>query len=528
MDEQWWRSAVIYQIYPRSFCDSNNDGVGDLQGIVSRLDYLAELGVDGVWISPFFKSPMKDFGYDVSDYRDVAPIFGALDDFDQIIAGAHARGLKVLIDLVVSHTSDAHPWFADSRERGDKEDWYVWADAKPDGSPPNNWLSIFGGSAWQWEARRGQYYLHNFLASQPDLNFHNEKVVEAVLEVAKFWLDRGVDGFRLDTANFYTHDPLLRDNPPKTERVVTDGVALSNPYSFQQHVHDKSRPENFAFLKKLRALTDRYPGRFTIGEIGADDSISIAASYVRGNLHLHTAYTFDLLGPELSPALIKETVSRMLAESEDGCPCWSFGNHDSPRVVTRWATEELTEASRQAFAKMLGALLLTLPGALCIYQGEELGLPEAQIPFEMLQDPYGNTFWPQYKGRDGCRTPIPWRDERVESWLPIPETHRALNVAAQETEPGSVLNAYRSFLRFRKQHRALLSSSARFLELPEPLLGIVRSTEKTQILAVFNLSFQPQSVDLKGFPKARRLEEAGTEKGPHDRLEAAGYAFWEL
>ena len=278
---------MIYQIYPRSFLDTDGDGVGDLPGILARLDYIAALGVDAIWISPFFKSPMADFGYDIADYRDVDPLFGTLDDFDRLLEKAHALGLKVMIDQVLSHCSDQHAWFRESRASRDnpKADWFVWADAKPDGSPPNNWLSLFGGVAWQWEPRRGQYYLHNFLPSQPDLNFHNPEVQAATLDNVKFWLDRGVDGLRLDAINFCFHDTLLRDNPPKPkDKRVGRGFSPDNPYAYQYHWYNNTRPENLPFLESLRALLDRYPGATTLGEISSEEiSPSAAASGYRSS-----------------------------------------------------------------------------------------------------------------------------------------------------------------------------------------------------------------------------------------------------
>lgn len=265
----WWRGAVIYQIYPRSFQDSTNSGMGDLAGIIARLDYVADLGVDAIWLSPFFPSPQKDFGYDVSDYKNVDPIYGTLHDFEKLITKAHTLGLKVVIDQVMSHTSDQHDWFVQSHadQTNDKADWYVWADPKPDGTPPNNWLSVFGGSAWQFDARRSQYYLHNFLVEQPDLNFHNPDVREALLDAGKFWLDLGIDGFRLDTANFFFHDKQLRDNPPYTGPQSHD-VPMVNPYAYQDHIYSKSQPENLDFLKEVRTLLNQYPGTTSVGEVG--------------------------------------------------------------------------------------------------------------------------------------------------------------------------------------------------------------------------------------------------------------------
>src|SRR5262245_29412836 len=361
----WWRGGVIYQIYPRSFADSNGDGIGDLAGITARLDYIARSGVDGIWLSPFFKSPMKDFGYDISDYRDVDPIFGTLQDFDRLVRHAHELGLKVMIDQVYSHTSDLHPWFKESRSSRDnpKADWYVWADAKPDGTPPNNWLSVFGGSAWQWETSRRQYYLHNFLASQPDLNFHNDEVQHNILATGKFCLDRVLDVFRLDTANFYFHDKLLRDNPAWGDRPrIGSAIAPVNPYGFQEHRYDKTRPENIAFLKRLRALLDEYPGRTSVGEIDADDPLATMAEYTSGGDRLHMAYTFNLLTTAFGSQHIRDTIEELEARIGDGWPCWSFGNHDVPRVLSRWGGAE----APQALAKVLLALLGSLRGSFCI------------------------------------------------------------------------------------------------------------------------------------------------------------------
>ncbi|CAM2144771.1 putative alpha-glucosidase [Pararobbsia alpina] len=501
---EWWRGGVIYQIYPRSFADGNADGTGDLPGITSRLDYVASLGVDAIWLSPFFKSPMKDFGYDVSDYREVDPIFGTLADFDALIERAHTLGLKVLIDKVLSHTSDEHPWFRESRSSREnpKADWYVWADAKADGTPPNNWLSIFGGSAWQWDSRRGQYYLHNFLTSQPDLNFHHAEVRTQMLDEVKFWLDRGVDGLRLDTVNFYFHDRLLRDNPPKEVRKVgLDAIPLSNPYGFQRHVYDKSQPENLAFLNQLRALLDRYPATTTIGEVADDDPFGTMAEYTSGTDRLHKAYTFSLLTHDFSAAYIRGIVETLESRIGGGWPCWSIGNHDVERVMTRWGRGQ----APAALAKVLMALLLSLRGSVCIYQGEELALTEASIPFEALQDPYGITFWPEFKGRDGCRTPMPWTADALHAgfskatpWLPVPPEHARQAVDVQDADPASVLNAYRRFLAWRQDYAPLIKGSIRFVDAPDEHLAFVREFNNERVLALFNLSDRSSEFALGG------------------------------
>ena len=305
----WWRGAVIYQIYPRSFCDSDRDGVGDLNGITGKLDYVASLGVDGIWLSPFFRSPMKDFGYDVSDYCDVDPSFGTLADFDALLARAHELGLKVIIDQVYSHTSEEHPWFIESSASSDtpKADWYVWAEARPDGTPPNNWQASFGGPAWTWGPRRRRYYLHNFLKEQPDLNFHKPEVQEAVLDVARFWLDRGVDGFRLDVVNYYAHDPELRDNP-----AIEAQRTPARTYLFQQHIYDKSRPEALRFVERLRALTDQYPDRMMVGEIVDDEELARQREYTEGDRRLFNQYGVMLVNPVKHPTVKKEAGQRFI------------------------------------------------------------------------------------------------------------------------------------------------------------------------------------------------------------------------
>ncbi|MGR3501438.1 beta-galactosidase BglA [Pseudaestuariivita sp.] len=499
-DKDWWRGAVIYQIYPRSFQDSNNDGIGDLAGIINRLPHIANLGADAIWISPFFRSPMKDFGYDVSDYRDVDPMFGTLGDFDALIARAHELDLKVMIDLVLSHTSDEHPWFRESRASADnpKSDWYVWADAQPDGSPPNNWLSIFGGSAWEWDGERMQYYLHNFLSEQPDLNLHNPEVQDELLSVVKFWLDRGVDGFRLDTINFYFHDQELRANPALKPEDRNDTIAPSvNPYNWQNHLYDKNRPENLAFLKRFRALLDEYPAATAVGEVGdAQRGMEIQAEYTSGGDKVHMCYDFAFLsstpptGSRIGQVLTKfeETVG-------DGWACWAFSNHDVMRHASRW---NMGEPAQRLYA----AILMSLRGSVCLYQGEELGLTEAYVAFEDLQDPYGKQFWPKFKGRDGCRTPMVWtRDNRNggftdgKPWLPVAVEHLDKAAGVQEGDEGSHLNFYRRFLAFRREHPALVKGAMDIIRADDDMLIFVRQHAGDRVLCAFNLSNKSQPVD---------------------------------
>jgi alpha-glucosidase len=488
----WWRGGVVYQIYPRSFKDSNGDGVGDLPGITEKLEYVAALGVDAIWISPFFKSPMADFGYDIADYRDVDPLFGCLEDFDRLLARAHELGLKVMIDQVFSHTSNEHAWFLESRESKDsaKANWYVWADPREDGSPPNNWLSIFGGVAWQWEPRRKQYYLHNFLTTQPDLNFHEPAVQQASLDNLEFWLKRGVDGVRLDAINFCFHDRLLRDNPPKPEQARNGrGFSADNPYAYQYHNFNNTQPENVVFLERIRALLDRYPERAALGEISSEDSLQTMAEYT-GDGRLHMGYSFELLTRDFSAEYIRSTVQRFEAMVKEGWPCWSISNHDVERVATRWLG---SNPDPQAIS-MLSILVCSLRGSVCIYQGEELGLPEAELAYDDLKDPYGKAFWPNFKGRDGCRTPMPWNEaadagfSNSKPWLPIPDSHRALSVATQVKADSSPLKHFQQWLAARRQSAALKWGSIRFLDSPEPILAFTREFEHERVLAVFNLS----------------------------------------
>nr|WP_170541778.1 alpha-glucosidase [Ruegeria arenilitoris] len=497
----WWRGGVIYQIYPRSFQDSNGDGIGDLRGITQRLDYIAGLGVDAIWISPFFKSPMKDFGYDVSDYRAIDPMFGTMEDFQTLLDRAHGLGLRVMIDLVLSHTSDQHPWFVESRSNREnpKADWYVWADPKPDGTPPNNWLSIFGGSAWQWDTRRQQYYLHNFLTSQPDLNFHNPDVQDALLDVARFWLDMGVDGFRLDTINFYFHDAQLRDNPalPLDQRNATI-APMVNPYNHQDHLYSKSQPENIAFLERLRALTDQYDGRACLGEVGdAQRGLEIMGEYTRGDKRMHMCYAFEFLEKRrLTAEYTKHVFDQLLSKAGDAWPCWAFSNHDVQRHASRW---DLDEAGIRQHA----VLMMCLRGSACLYQGEELGLPEADVPFEHLQDPYGIEFWPEYKGRDGCRTPMVWAAQYEQSgfttgapWLPVSTAQAERAVDRMDADPQSVLNHYRRAIALRHEYPALMSGTQADMRETGPILSFLREDDSQQVFCAFNLGDGAAEIDL--------------------------------
>ncbi len=517
----WWRGAVIYQIYPRSFCDANGDGVGDLEGVLQKLDYVARLGVDGIWLSPFFRSPMKDFGYDVSDYRDVDPLFGRLADFDRLLARAHDLGLKVIIDQVWSHTSNLHPWFLESAASRDnpKADWYVWAEAKPDGSPPNNWLASFGGPSWTWNPRRRQYYLHNFLSEQPDLNYWNPKVQDAILDVARFWLDRGVDGFRLDVINYIFHDRDLRDNP-----VAGYNRPPPTTTQFQKHVQDRSRPEALGFLGRLRALLDSYDDRMTVGEIFDEDMLARQQEYTLPPSRLHTAYSFFLLHASAgSPGLFARALGAW-AEAP-GWPSWSLGNHDVERFASR-----LSSSGDRRQVRILLAALLCLRGTIFLYQGEELGLPQARVPFERLRDPFAIAAYTGGSGRDGARTPIPWTSggaaagfsESGETWLPIDPAHRELAVAAQEGDPHSTLAFARRLIALRRMHPALRHGGAEVRDAPAGVLAFERVAGESRLLCVFELDGQAASL-ATGAGAALLAAFNGARLGD-DRLELAPYA----
>jgi alpha-glucosidase len=524
MSSDWWRGATLYQIYPRSFADANGDGIGDLAGVTARLPYVAQLGVDGIWLSPFFTSPMRDFGYDVADHRGVDPLFGTSADFDALLAEAHRLGLKVVIDQVWSHTAEEHAWFQESRASRDnpKADWYVWADARPDGSPPNNWQSWMGGPAWRWEPRRRQYHLHNFLPQMPDLNFHCAAVQDAVLDIAQHWLDRGVDGFRLDTANLYFHSRGLQDNPPMP--VGPDGRRGDAPVLMQQHVHNADQPEVPAFLERLRARMDRCgaggSSRMAVAEIGGAEPLPTMVAYTQGTRRLHTAYSFAFLGDRPDAA----QVMRCLAPWTEGAgreawPSWAFSNHDAARVASRWGGGA---AAAFAFGGGAGAgpaaatatpvtwlaLLLALRGTVFLYQGEELGLPQSTLAFEDLRDPYGLANWPLNPGRDGCRTPFPWQADAPQhgfsraarTWLPVDPAHAPLAVDRQRADPASTLRATQRLLALRRAHPALRLGDLQALVAEGDVLVLRRqhidASSTDALLLAFNLGATPATVGL--------------------------------
>lgn len=521
-DGEWWQNAIIYQISPWSFLDTDGDGKGDINGIVERLDYLVSLGIDAIWLTPIYESPMDDLGYDITDMRKVGSEFGQPEDFDRLLAIAHSMSLKVIVDQVWNHTSDKHPWFQESRSSRDnpKADWYVWADPKPDGSPPNNWLSSFTGDcAWKWDEQRQQYYFFNFLESQPDLNWHNDEVVEAILERAKYWLDVGVDGLRIDAVNYFLHDEQLRDNPPRPEDApYPDGVPKDNPLTSQMLKYSFNRPETLERIKPIRKLVDQYPGVVTLGETTlCEDSIELSGKYTDGNDRLHMSYHSGLLIDQpMTAQLMCEMIRKVVDCFADGGTCWIVGNHDYGRLRSRWTGKDVHgNPYPDEFYHMMAALLLSLPGSFCLWQGDELGLPVAKIPGDIppeeIKDPFGKALYPDVVGRDGSRTPMPWTEESpcggfttAESpWLPIPKGHLGRSVRHQHRDVKSLLNTWRRLLHWRKCQPALEAGHLDLLEAKDTVLAFSRYYAEQRILCVFNLGDEPAHYDLSDYPNCQ-------------------------
>jgi len=484
----WWQGAAIYQVYVRSFADGDGDGVGDFAGLASKLDYIASLGVDAIWLSPIHPSPNRDWGYDVSDYNSVNPEYGRDADFDRLLAEAHARGLKVLTDEVLAHTSDEHAWFRASLEGGEKADWYVWAPAREDGTAPNNWLSAFGGPAWSYHPARRQYYHHKFLRQQPKLNWCNPAAREAALAVLDHWLARGVDGFRLDVANAFLHDPTLADNNPVPPSDRTEWHWSHAP-RLQLHCHDSNLAANLTVLNEIRRRVERYPDRFVMGEFSEEPER--CGGYAAATRGVHSGYSFPLLEADrLDPSFIPAHYAE-LARFPDHWPSIAFSNHDVVRAPTRFGGRNATPA----LARLLLALLISLRGTVLLYQGEELGLPEAELRRDQLRDPVGDLYYPFDRGRDGCRTPMPWDDRKANlgfttgtPWLPLFPDHRALAVSMQERDDHSTLAYTRRLLASRRKSAALRLGEIEFLDSPAPVLAFLRSHENERILCVFNMS----------------------------------------
>ncbi|NPV58800.1 MAG: DUF3459 domain-containing protein [Actinobacteria bacterium] len=493
----WWKKGVIYQVAVRSFADSDGDGNGDLRGIIDQLDYLndgteASLGVDALWLTPIFASPMRDFGYDVSDYLSVNPLFGDMETFEELLSQCHRRGMKVILDMVLNHTSDRHPWFLESRSSRDnpRRDWYIWRDGRAPGKPPNRWRAVVEGSAWEWDEATGQYYYHAFLPFQPDLNWRNPEVREALFGAVKSWLERGVDGFRLDLINFLYEDELLRDNPRKP------GL---RPYDWQRHLYDRSRPESVELVRELRRLLDGYPGRMMMGEVFTDTREDAVALLGDGTDALHLSFYLHFAQRRWRAEAFRESVG-WLEENipERAWPCYYLNNHDLPRSFTRLGGRR----DAYARAKVAAAMLLTLRGTPIIYYGEEIGMPQARIPRGRMDDPIGKKFWPIPVGRDGCRTPMQWDGgryagfSRSEPWLPLGPSHPERNVEREDADPYSLLNWYRRLIRLRRERPALRAGSYRAIEgAPGGVFAYLREAGGEAVAVLLN--FSPRQVSLR-------------------------------
>ena len=457
----WWQDGIIYQIYPRSFSDSNGDGLGDLPGVTARLDYLAELGIDAIWLSPFYPSPDADFGYDISDYTGVDPRYGSLSDFDHLVAEAHRRNIRVVLDMVLNHTSDQHPWFLESRSSRDnpRRDWYIWRDPSAGGRLPTNWESSFGGSAWELDPKTSQYYLHSFLKQQPDVNWRNPEVRQAQLDVFRFWLERGVDGFRLDVFNAYFKDARFRNNPPR--------FGLRG-FDRQEHIYDMDQPEMVGLLQELRVLLDSYPERYSVGETYVPTSEK-TVGYV-GSDRLHAAFSFDFFASDLlypwNPGWLLERIERRdrLFDTIGVLPTTVLSNHDKPRTASRYSKNENDQQTLIAMT-----LLLTLRGTPFMYYGEEIGMREISLSRSEIMDPPGKKYWPIFKGRDGCRSPMQWNEtpfagfSTAKPWLKVHPNYNHRNVAAQQPDPDSVLNFTRRLIVLRRAYTALRQGSFKSL-----------------------------------------------------------------
>jgi alpha-glucosidase len=529
MAAPWWKGAVVYQVYIRSYCDSNGDGQGDFRGLISKLDYIKSLGIDAIWLSPIHPSPNRDWGYDVSDYDGVHPDYGTMADFDALLGEAHKRGLKILLDEVLCHTSDEHEWFAESQKSGSaKADWYVWADPHLDGTPPNNWLAVFGGPAWAYKPTRRQYYHHKFLRQQPKLNWHDNGAKTAALKVLDDWLTRGVDGFRLDVANAYLHDATLADNPaiPLEERTSAVWAHVPN---FQRHIHDSNLEENKAELDTIRRTVDAHADRFVFGEFS--EEFDRSGAYLAPNEGLHAGYTFTMLvARKLGPEFMRLHLAD-LARHPKHWPCMSFSNHDVPRTVTRFGGGF---EGNPAIAKLMLALLYSLRGTVLMYQGEELGLPDTDLRRDQLRDPVGDLYYPVAKGRDGCRTPMPWNAGATNlgfstgtPWLPLSPEHQKLAVSEQDRDANSTLNYARKFLAARKENAALQLGDIRVLDAPDPILAFERMENGELVLCVFNMSSAPAEFRTGTLAKAQPMDIGSGDASVNGETLALGpYAAW--
>jgi alpha-glucosidase len=489
-DQVWWKNGVIYQIYPRSFKDSNHDGIGDLKGIIQKLDYLADLGIDAIWLSPIYPSPDVDFGYDVSNYIDVDPRYGTLEEFDTLFEGAHHRNIKIILDLVLNHTSDQHPWFNESRKSRDNpyHDWYIWHDPAPAGGPPNNWLSCFGGDSWEFDEALGQYYFHMFYKEQPDLNWRNPEVRKAMLDVYRFWLDRGVDGFRMDVFNMYFKEKDLQDNP-------LGGKGLRK-FDHQRHLYDMSQPEMYPLLQEIRQMLDSYGATYMVGETFLS-SPQQAAQYI-GPDKLHAGFDFGLLSSKFSAQNFRKAINEWIVPLEGKWPNFVLNNHDTSRSATRFHSRK-----DDTQLKVSATMLLTLVGTPFIYYGEEIGMRDIFLWRHQVLDPVSRRYWPLHPPRDGCRSPMQWDNSTYagfseqKPWLPVHPDHRNRNVKAQSSSPGSLLNFYKKLLVLRRTYSALSAGSMEMIDHDNlKVLSYLRQSDDETILVCLNMTCQPASVEI--------------------------------
>lgn len=505
----WWKEAVIYQIYPRSFYDSNGDGIGDLEGIIQKLDYLAgsenSLGIDAIWLSPVYPSPMYDFGYDISDYEEIDPVFGDIQIFKRLLKEAHKRGIKVIMDLVVNHTSHLHPWFLESRssKNSPKRDWYIWKEPNH-GAPPNNWLGAFGGSGWEYDKRTGEYYFHSFLKEQPDLNWRNPEVEDAIFSMMKYWLDMGVDGFRLDVVNLYIKDEFFRNN-------ISYFMKGPRSYDKQVHAYDRDRPEMHGILRRMRKLLDSYDDkRMFVGEIMQDfpGNVLLPATYCGQDDELHLAFNFMFL---FSPwkaekffQIIKDFESAL---GDKNWPNYTLSNHDFPRHITRYEKGKDTMLR----ARLAACMMLTLRGTPFLYYGEEIGMKRQKVPFRQIQDPVGKKYWPFHPGRDPERIPMPWDGSANtgfttgKPWLPLYSEAKEVNVASQILEKNSLFHTYKKLIQLRKDRKSLRKGKIKILLSNDKQVLYYRRREGKEETYIF-LNFSDKPVNVS-YPRKWNLNE---------------------
>jgi len=506
----WWQRAVIYQVYPRSFQDSDGDGVGDLNGLIRRLPYLVELGIDAIWLSPIFPSPMADFGYDISDYEGVHPIFGTLDDLDRLIADAHTAGIKLILDLVPNHTSIEHPWFVESRSSrsSPKRDWYIWKDGTPDRRPPNNWLSEFGGSGWEYDPQTGQFYYHTFLAAQPDLNWRNPAVRAAIYDAMRFWFRRGIDGFRVDAVWYLIKDEQFRDNP-----INPDFRPTSPPNHTLLPLYTADRPEMEQVIAEMRRVADEFLDRLLIGELYLPIE-RLVAYYGRNLDGVHLPFNFTLLTAAWRPDAVADLIREYYAAlPPGGWPNWVLGNHDRPRVATRVGPDQ---------ARVAAMLLLTLHGTPTIYCGDEIGMEQVQIPPDRVHDPVELNVPGFAMGRDGCRTPMQWNAgehagfSTIKPWLPLEPGYQTRNVERQRYDPNSLLTFYRSLLTLRRRSPALIEGRLHSVNVENGVLSFVRETDKDRVTVLLNLTGAPASISSELIkPGSRILLSSSAHRHPN-------------